>query len=509
MRRPITLAVAWLTLLAVVPGAVFTFNTDTAHAQSVHQVYLPWVPYEGTTNTIGPWHGKVSMQNLTETPCAVSIWVGGTDGWGRHAQLSLRGGASRTMSASSLAIPRPGAPVRLEAFCPIVASVKEVSPDSRYTAWSDGAGIVTGYTAIAEADMVAASQNPTSGWFLPIVQTNSDWNTIIRVANFHETSTVDAQVELYPNGNDLGGAGVSRTVSISIPPGGHVGINALNELGVEGWVGYASVRANGPVGVLAHRSKPVADMVITNLAIAGDMAAGEQFTVAPLLFSAYNGWNTGINLANVSDEPANVTVSYYENAGEFIREETLTLTARSMHYLYTPGNVDQQGFVGSATIESDVPVVAAIDEVKYETTEAMSYLASPVAQTSAAIPLTFKHDAANGRHDNSGINIANLNPDEVQTVVISLYTDTGVAILSEPVSVTLPPGGNDFVYLPFIESLPAGMVASARLITADPLGFVAVSNNVNYAVPGDGSVVFNAVSERGLYRLSGPSDNIE
>lgn len=507
MRRLITLFVLWLTIMAAVPGITYLVQPPAASAQEMHVVYLPWVSHAGTTNGAGPWYGKISMQNLSDIPCSVSIWVGGPDGWTRNAQLSLRGGASRSIGSTSLAVPRAGAPVRLEAFCPIVASVKEVTPDSRFTAWSDGARIVTGYSALAAADMAAYSANSTSGWYLPIVQTNSGWNTVIRVANFHTSATVTAEIQLYPNGNVEGGDGAAKTLSVSIPAGGHVGIDALAELGEENWVGYASVTADGPVGVLAHRSKPAANMAITNVAIAADHAAEGQPRVmsAPLLFSAYNDWNTGINLANISDSPAEVTVSYYETGGGFIREEILTVQPRSMEYLYTPGNVDQESFVGSAVISSTAPVVGAIDEVKYQTTEAMSYLASPVGQTSAAIPLVFKEDPASGQHDNSGLNIANLNPDIPQDIEVTLFTDIGDPILDEPIVVTLPPGGSEFVYLPFIEGVEAGTVASARLRSTDPLGFVAVSNDVNYAVHGDGSVVFSATGESGLYHLNGES----
>lgn len=506
MRRSITLAVVSLALLLVIPGAIFVPPARTASAQAPHYVYLPWVSNSGTTNGIGPWFGKVSIQNVDEFPCAVSIWVGGANGWTRNAQLSLRGNASLTISAQSLAVPRPGAPVQLEALCPVVASVKEVSPDNRSAAWSDGARIVTGYTGIAQSDLDVAMQGSDSGWFLPIVQTNSDWNTLIRVSNMHGTDDVTAEVQLYPSGNQLGAAGVSRTLEVMIPPGGHVAVNALNELGVHGWVGYASITADGPVGVVAHRSKSSTDMAISNVAVAADRTSGGIATVAPLLFSAYNSWNTGINVANVADREANVTVRYFESGAGFVREETLTLAARSMEYIYTPGNVPQDGFVGSAIIESDTPLVAAIDEVKYPTTEAMSYLASPIAQTSAAIPITFREDPGNRRHDNSGINIANLNPNAEQTVEVTFFTGTGDPILPAPVVVTIPAGSSDFVYLPFVDDFPPGTVASAQLRSNDPLGFVAVSNNVNYAVPGDGSVVFAAMSDAGLYRLSTDSE---
>lgn len=505
MRRMRTLFVLWLALSTVVSGIATVFSPRQAQAQELHVVYLPWVPNNDSINGLGPWHGKLSFQNLSAGACAVSIHVGGPDGWEKKAQLSINGAATRTVSATSLAVPRPGAPMRLEAFCPLAASVKELTPNPRDSPWSDGAAIVTGYTGIALADVQTATANGSSGWFLPIVQTNSDWNTTLRIANLHPTATTTARVEFYPNGNQLGGAGITKTVSVTIPAGDAVHINALTELGVTGWVGYASVTADRSVGVLAHRSKPTAIMAITNAAVAADRLAdnGPFRSVAPLLFSAYNGWNTGINLANVADRQASVTVRYFETGGAFVREDILSLPPRSMRFLYTPGNIAQEGFVGSATIESDVPLIGAIDEVKYETTEAMSYLASSVPQSNAAIPITFKQSPVDGQNDNSGINIANLNTNAEQRVEVTLFSDTGMAVLSEPIVVTLPAGSSAFVYLPFVESLPAGTLAAARLASADPLGFVAVSNNVNYAVSGDGSVVFNATGEQGLYRLHG------
>lgn len=504
MRRSVTLFVLWLLVLSMIPAVVMVQQPRSASAQSIHWVYMPWVSHVGTTNGAGPWYGKISIQNLSTEHCAVAIWAGGSNGWSRQAQLWLRGGSSRSISSASLALPRPGAPVKVESACPIAAGVKEVTPDSAASTWSDGAEIVTGYAAIADADLQASRANANSGWFLPIIQTNHNWNTIIRIANFSNSTPASVTVRFFPNNNQLGADGVVRTVTASIPPAGHIGIDSLAEVGEFEWVGYASVSTTGSVGVLAHRSKPSTLMALTNVGVAADLSNGVTVKPlsAPLLFSGYNGWNTGINIANVSDSTAEVTVRYFETGGGFVREETLTMQPRSMEYIYTPHTVSQEEFVGSATIISNAPVVVAIDEVKYETIEAMSYMASPVGQTAAALPLVFRENSSGNRHDNSGINIANLNPNAPQAVEIILYSDVGDPILPQPIVVTLPAGGNDFIYLPFIDAVPPGTVASARLFSNDPMGFVAVSNNVNYAVHGDGSVVFGATSVVGLYRLN-------
>jgi hypothetical protein len=291
---------------------------------------------------------------------------------------------------------------------------------------------------------------------------------------------------------------IQRTIQI----GATLNLDLLAELGVAEWVGYAEVHADGPVGVLVHRSKPAAATAITNVATSGDLLdSGSYRMAAPLLFTGYNDWNTGINLANISNETANITISYFAAAGGFVREEQLSIAPRSMQYIYTPGHVPQEAFVGSGLITSDQPLTAAIDEVKYTTVEALSYLAGSVSQQSAAIPITFREDPVSGQHDNSGINIHNMNPDAEQTVAITFVSTTGQPILSEPVQLTLPPGSNNFVYLPSIPDFPLGTVAAAQISSSDPAGFVAVSNDVNYAVPGDGSVVFSATSVSGYLRL--------
>jgi hypothetical protein len=148
-----------------------------------------------------------------------------------------------------------------------------------------------------------------------------------------------------------------------------------------------------------------------------------------------------------------------------------------------------------------VPYEGAVDEVKYETTEALSYMTSSLPQRDAAIPVVYREDPATGRHDNSGINIASLSTVSDQQVLVDLIDPGGVSLLDAPISVTLPAGGNAFVYLPFVPEIPVGTFASARITSSNEDGFVAISNDINYAVPGDGSVVFVATGTSGYYLI--------
>jgi hypothetical protein len=474
-------------------------------ASSPYVVYLPWVPNGETIDGIGPWYGILSFQNLSDDSCSITVYVAAADNgtWTNTAQISLTGGAVRSVRASGIAVPVPGAALRIQAICPIAASLKQTTPSVGDQPWSDGAAGVTGYTALAQADVDASRATTTSAWFLPIAQTNSDWNTFIRVSNLSTFGSTDATVEFYPAGNAAGTDGVALTLTTRLSVAETWTIDTLGVLGQAGWVGYVRITANREVGVLATRSKPEANLTLTNVAIAADAAqAGQNFVSgAPLLFNAYNGWNTGINLANVSDAVATVTVEYYPVGEAKQRQDVLTLAPRSMQYIYTPGNVTQDGFVGSATILSDAPVVAAVDEVKYEATEGISYIAGSAAQLDAAVPTVFREDPLNGRHDNSGLNIANLNHEAAQTVLVQLYSSTGDAILDEPMTLTLPAGGNNFVYLPYLDGVADGTNASARVTTSDPAGVAVISNDVNYAVTGDGSLVLVGSGMAGFYHV--------
>lgn len=496
-----------LTLLLAVAGLVPT-AMPSAQAQNGERyiTYIPWVPNGEMIGGQGPWSGVVSIQNRTDDFCSFEVFaVENNSEWTSKTGLSMFDWESRSLSAGGMNLPDGGSPVRIEATCDIAVSLKQYTPNVRRTPWSDGSQVVTGYTGLSEADFAAAKASGTPTWHLPIVQTNSDWNTLIRVTNFADTAT-DVTVEVFPTGNTISAAGAVLTLPRQL---GHTEtwtIDLLAELGTTGFVGFAKITADGDVGAVAQRIKPGALMAISNVAVAVDATAaeGSYRAAAPLLFTAYNGWNTGITMANPSSQPAVVTLQYFPTNGPMLRQESIVIAAYSMQYIYTPGTVAQAGFVGSANILSNLPIVAAVDEVKYETSEALSYLASAAPQHVAGVPIVFKEDPSIGQNDNSGVSIVNLDPINEQNVFMRVRNRAGADLLDLPVAVRLPAGGSSFVYLPFIDDIPAGMNGSLILETSNPAGFVAISNDVNYAAGGDGSVVFAATGNGGLYHIPAP-----
>ena len=476
-------------LLLVLAGASLP---GTARAQDVYVVYFPWVSNNETIGGQGPWAAALAFHNLSDNPCAMSVYVVHDGAWAKTAQLSLNAASTRSVAAAALGVPKPGSPVRFEAACPISASVKAFAPATNAAPWSDGAGIVTGYTALSDHDVAAARSGPDAGWVLPLVQTNTGWNTLVTVANLG-TAAADVTLKLYATDNTDGVDGATLTLQQRVTQGSAWTVDAEATLGQTGWVGFARITANGDVGVIARRVKPSATMAMTNVGMAtSDLTAGSYRSAAPLLFNAYNGWNTGITLANPSAIPATVTVEYYEAGGGYVSDTQVVVPASSMQYIYTPGSVAQEGFVGGANILSNVPIISSVDEVKYETIEGLSYMADGRGQQEVTIPLVFRENPAKAQHDNSGIAITNLDPNATATVAVELLSLYGVDLLPSPIQVVIPAGGIGTVYLPFIDGLAPGTVATARLTTASQAGIVAVSNDINYTVTGDGSVVFSA-----------------
>ncbi|MDQ3547498.1 MAG: hypothetical protein M3439_01655, partial [Chloroflexota bacterium] len=227
-------------------------------------VYFPWVSNGETIGGQGPWTGVLSFQNRSDDFCALQVFAGRDGAWVPTTQLSLTAGSSRSVSASGLSVPSPGAPMRFQAGCDIVVSLKQYTPNVRTTPWSDGARVVTGYTGLSEADIEAAHATPTSAWFLPIVQTNSDWNTFIRVANLSETTATSVRVDIYPSSNPDGVDGAVLTMQQNVGVAGSVTIDALASLGSE-FVGFARISAEEDIGVVARRVKPGVMLAISNV----------------------------------------------------------------------------------------------------------------------------------------------------------------------------------------------------------------------------------------------------
>ncbi|MGV2385136.1 MAG UNVERIFIED_CONTAM: hypothetical protein LOD86_07700, partial [Thermobifida fusca] len=236
--------------------------------------------------------------------------------------------------------------------------------------------IVDGYSALPFQDLVLAAGggavlDSQSRWVLPIVQTNNNWNTAIVITNISDQNNSVNATYYAAGGQGFAGPSVALLSGQTLGPGESIVVDLREDAGFpDEEVGSVWIDATRAVVAMAFRNKPSTEMMLSTVAQprTDDAEFSPTLKFGPLVFRDYNGWNTGINIANLSSETNRVTVTYYNYAGNVVASDTVTIPARAMEYVYTPatGNFGiGENQITSARIEGTQPLAAAIDEVKY------------------------------------------------------------------------------------------------------------------------------------------------
>ena len=526
--------------------------------------YFPWVPNGSMLDDMGPFYGAVTVQNLQTAQDdfqAVDLYffpgVGENDqAWGDPVVVAnVQSAASVTLNAADLGVPEPGSSVRVHAvdadsgvrwdsenneftglpldeeamdaaeddddifqdlddvFGNIAGTVKNVSPlPSTSGKTSSDHTTVSGYSGFTQEQVVPTDDETH---ILPIVQSNSGWNTVIRIASFagerDPNATVSYTVTLYESGGQ-GAAGQSAGVFTGSIAGGeveHIDITADENIG-EGFVGNAYITANAPIGAVAERYKVQDDMLLTNTSRQLDSMSDSQ--VAPLIFQNYNNWNSGISVANLDEEDeATVNIAYVTPGGSQIGADQITIPARGMEFVYTPASQDLNvdGFVGAAVITSTdgQNIQVAVDQVKYDGVggdvgDAMSYVTegeNAVAGDALALPLVQKGNPGTGLGDTTGVQFFNADAQNSIDFSIAFLDSTGNFVaptLTQHTFIKVSLSGHQgyTLYTHNYSEMPAGFQGSLAVAEISGDGeLAAVSNNVNYEVNGDGATVFNLI----------------
>jgi len=385
---------------------------------------------------------------------------------------------------------------------PIAGVAKIVAPVASASGRTSGQQeAVSGYTALPRGDVRIAGQH---NLVFPIVQTNNGWNSVLHITNFDTRSNCGVTVTLYqsPSGSsDPSFGNFTRLLN----RGQTVHIDLADEGLPAGWVGQAWVSTDCHVAATVDRVKPTqpwgdpVNMALTNQALPVQAANTNQ--ALPLVFQNYNGWNTGISIANADpNNVANVTITYYNSAGVAMGTESRAIQPRAMEFVYKPATTDVGiGGFGHARVTSNRPVLVAVDSVKYtgadqDVGQALSYLAQRGVQGGVGqlyMPLFQKQGQLSGGNDNSGIALFNAGTFSA-SVQIDFYDSSGARVaptLAGPITATIPAFGGFIAYAPSYGEMPGGFQGS---VVVTGLGLVAgVSNNVNYDVQFDGSAAYN------------------
>jgi hypothetical protein len=360
---------------------------------------------------------------------------------------------------------------------------------------------VTSYTALPREDV---DLDGTRRLVFPIVQTNNGWNSVLHITNFDTRSNCSVTVTLYQSPSGFSDPSFGQFIRL-LGRGETWHIDLADQGVPAGWVGQAWVSSDCDVAATVDRVKPTqpwgdpVNMALTNQAL--PTTEGNTTQALPLVFQAFNGWNTGYSIANLSDNAAaNVTINYYNQLGVLVGTDSRVIQPRAMEVVYRPATTDVNiGGFGSALVTSNQPVLVAVDSVKYTGTgqdvgQALSYLAQRGvggAGGSLYMPLFQKQGLLSGGNDNSGVALFNLASGE-RAIALWLFDSSGALVaptLASPVTALLPAHGQFIFYAPSYAEMPNGFQGSV-LVVADG-DVVGVSNNVNYDVQFDGSAAYN------------------
>lgn len=476
-------------------------------------IFFPWLPNSveiedpDTQEVAGPFHSSIIIQNLEDVPISAFVMPWDhcdTASPGGYFQLVLEAHETIKVPVNGLGLIPVGTggglavvgrtfddinqPARIAGvqrqFSPTVTTGPGFTTSNHHT--------VSGYTALSSFGVQGEV-------YLPIAQTNNNWNTIIRATNYDRVDTANIHVTLREAGT---GDIVGPFFELTDP--GETSSFDLRSLGVpEGWIGSATVTGGLPIGAVAERVKVETDMMLMNVAQSTDQVLGDKF--AALIFRDWHHWNTGIPIANRSGFDNDITITFYDVDGDVAHVENITIPGNGMDFVYLPAG-DGSPFIGGATIEGTEPFVGAVDEVKYlgddgDTGHAMSYTMDYRTARDGealALPVVWKPNPSAPRNqETTGIQL--FNPSSVQASAEIMFYDrgTGAEALVAPIAVTLEPKESYTVYVLDIAELPDNFRGSAvvlKLLTGGvphDQGIVAVSNLVNYDVQYDGSSSFN------------------
>ena len=360
----------------------FTADTNECYFASVSN---------GEDFGLGASQTSITVQNLDSVGGVVYIFVGTGDGFDEGEFARLNPGASKTFSADDLGVPAgTTAPVVVAGYDDPSSQSGVFTPEDGITIGCVAKQAVAGdnlpYTTAADTSV--SGYNATSGrevgffdeLYLPIVQTNCGpggcWNTILRVANVGPFDNAAVTVRFFPADNSAGSLDTGFQLEGLLDQGELWSID-LMEWVPEGWVGSAHIFTDDNVVAIADRYKAGTDMWITNTAsnktaeadlqVPGGPSNAPYVLFAPDIRLDYNGWNTGISVANTVDMDNQVNIQYFGNNGNAPQAQTARLAAHGMTYFYNPSSPSEDeceqpadqvvtcDFVGAAIVLSNSP----------------------------------------------------------------------------------------------------------------------------------------------------------
>lgn len=250
---------------------------------------------------------------------------------------------------------------------------------------------VSNFSTTASGSSFAGISSPNTTWYAPGIYNNYYGyysNIIVQNAT---SAAVDVTVNFYAPGNST----AVKTITKSAVPA-----NASTSFEQEGVtelsknVAYSAViNATGNVAPIVNiygkgttGTAPDAQLYTYN-----PFTAGATTVYAPLIMNSYYGFNTALVIQNLSSSAtANVTVAYSNGFSS-----SYTIAANSPKSIYTPSEGSGTGLPAgntlyAATVTSDQPIVAIVNESSASNNRASSYTGFTSGSKSVSLPIMEK-----------------------------------------------------------------------------------------------------------------------
>jgi len=297
-----------------------------------------------------------------------------------------------------------------------------------------------------------------------------------------------------------GSAGTADSETVTIEPGRALTFDqasgsATASCGAGGlgdtFVGSASITSDQPVVATVMQINGSGFNVLMGY---NGFTAGATDVRAPLIMQANSGFYTGIQVQNTGSAEASVTIAYADDTsgtGTVMADDTFTLAAGAAQTIIHSGS---DKYIGAATVTSDQPVVAIVNQVLPGTVSfgtAYEGFAADAATNDVSVPLVM----ANNSGFYTGIQVQNVGASAVNVTIA--FGANGISggnnaadltfALAPGASATYIQNGNDGTN----DWATIGQYVGSATITADgPI--VAIVNEANLSLGGDQFYTFDA-----------------
>ncbi len=417
---------------------------------------IPAVSAQGIT-----WTSGFQVQNLSATTAAITVtYYRQSDGLVQATVPDTIGGSSSKTYFPLTAVP--------DGFNGSVV----VSSDQPVVAIANTLGNTTQYAASTESFSAGASTVQ-----LPLIMRgNSGYYTWFNVQN---VGTSDASVTVaYKRGSD----GTDYTApAVTVKPGAAFTFDQrdLTQLGSK-FIGSAVVTSSQPiVATVMQVGETYQNMMGYN-----GFTGGSTKVSMPLIMANNSGYYTGFQVQNVGGSTANITIQYGTNIlGSFTPStETASLAPNESKTFIQAGGMWTEQYVGSATITSNQPVVAIVNQVKMTPPvlgTAYNGFNPDAATDKISAPLIM--NANSGYY--TGFQVMNVGTSST-TITISYGPNSGGSYAPAPETATIGPN-NSYNSIQAANWGGNKYIGSATVTASGGGKVVMIVNQINPAIAGD------------------------